>query len=153
MTRSFLAQMKLEIDSLIDKMKQAGLYLTVAGKLEDFLGVNIKEKQGEHGPEFHLTQPRLIESILQDLRLDGKKVKTKDTPMASSKLLRQHKKSKDFDEHFNYQRVIGKLNFLEQSTCGDITYATHMCACFCNSPKVEHDRGSEVVGMLLERNS
>ena len=76
-----------EIDSLIDKMKQAGLDLTVAGKLEDFLGVNIEEKKGEHGPEFHLTQPRLIESILQDLRLDGKKVKTKDMPVASSKLL------------------------------------------------------------------
>ena len=105
-----------EIDNLIDKMKQAGLDLTVAGKLEDFLGVNIKEKQGEQGPEFHLTQPRLIESILQDLRLDGKKVKTKDTSMASSKLLGRHKKSEDFDGHFNYRRVIGKLNFLEQAT-------------------------------------
>lgn len=93
---------KAEIDNLIDKMKQAGLDLTVDSKLEDFLGVNIDEMQGEHGPEFHLTQPHLIESILQDLRLDGTKVKTKDMPMASSKLLGQHKKSEDFDGNFNF---------------------------------------------------
>ena len=112
-----------------------------------------RRRQGEHGPEFHLTQPRLIESILQDLRLDGKKVKTKDTPMASSKLLGRHKKSEDFDGHFNYRRVIGKLNFLEQSTRGDISYATHMCARFCNSPKVEHGEAVKWLGRYLKENS
>ena len=68
-------------------MKQSGLDLTVEGKLADFLGVNIKKLDGEHGPEWHLTQPSLIKSVLEDLRLDGKKVKTKDVPMATSKLL------------------------------------------------------------------
>ena len=100
------------------------------------MGVNIKEKQGELGPEFHLTQPRLTKSILQDLRLDGKNVKTKDTPMVSSKLLGRHKKSKVFDEHFNYQCV----NFLEQSTRGDISYALTCVHISATVPKLSMGR-------------
>ena len=45
----------------------------------------------EHGLEWHLTQPHLINSVLEDLRLDGKKVKSKDVPMVTSKLLGMHK--------------------------------------------------------------
>jgi hypothetical protein len=49
--------------------------------------VNIKKLDGDNGSEWHLTQPSLIQSVLEDLRLNGKKVKTKDVPMATSKLL------------------------------------------------------------------
>ena len=132
-------------------MKGTGLDLTVEGKLEDFLVVNIKELKGEHGPKFHLTQPRLIDSILEDLRLDGERVKMQDIPMASSKLLGRHKDSPDFDGHFNYRRVIGKLNFLEQSTHGNISYATHMCARFSTCPKLEHGKAVKWIGRYLKK--
>ena len=39
---------------------------------------------------------------------------------------------------FNYRSVIGKLNFLEKSTCPDITYAVHQCAHFSADPKQSH---------------
>jgi hypothetical protein len=46
--------------------------------------------------------------------------------------------------------VIGKLNVLEQSTRGDISYATHMCAHFCNCPKVEHGEAVKWLGCYLK---
>jgi hypothetical protein len=46
--------------------------------------------------------------------------------------------------------VIGKLNFLEQPTHGDINYVTHMYACFCNSPKVEHGEAVKWLGRNLK---
>ena len=49
-------------------MKKAGLKLTVEGNSSDFLGVQIERKPDD---TIHLTQPHLIDQILQDLRLDG----------------------------------------------------------------------------------
>ena len=89
-----------------------------------------------------------IDSILEDLHLQEDS-HIKDIPMASSKLLSRHKESEDFDHHFNYRRVVGKLNFLEQSTRGDISYATHMLARFSSCPKVEHGAAVKWLGRCL----
>jgi hypothetical protein len=139
-----------EIDALIEKMKQSRLDLTVEGKLADFLGVNIKKIDGEDGPEWHLTKPSLINSVWKDLRLDGKKVKSKEVPMATSKLMGRHKDAESFNGYFNYRQVIGKLNFLEQSTRGDISYAAHMCAHFCSDPKFQHREAVKWLGRYLK---
>ena len=136
---------KEELDSIIKEMEAAKLGVTDEGELSDFLGVHIERKGGE----FHLTQPKLIESILEDLNLDDPSTNTKDIPMASSKLLSRHPNSPDFDQNFNYRRVIGKLNFLEQSTRGDISYATHMLARFCTCPKQEHGAAAKWLGRYL----
>ena len=133
-----------ELDDIIADLKGTGLDITDEGTIADFLGVNVRQE----GNSFHLTQPKLIESILQDLSLQDES-HTKDIPMASSVLLSRHKDSKDFDHHFNYRRVIGKLNFLEQSTRGDISYATHMLARFSTSPKVEHGKATKWLGRYL----
>ena len=105
---------------------------------------------GDNGSKWHLTQPSLIKSVLEDPRLDGKKVKTKDVPMATSKLMGRHKDAESFDGHFNYWWVAGKLNFLEQSTRGDISYATHMCARFCSAPKFQHGEAVKWLGRYLK---
>jgi hypothetical protein len=44
----------------------------------------------------------------------------------------------------------GKLNFLEQSTRGDISYATHMCARFCSDPKFQHGEAVKWLGRYLK---
>ena len=55
-----------QIQATIKQMQETGLQLTIEGDLEDFLGVNIdRTSRGA----IHLTQPHLIDSILQDLRL------------------------------------------------------------------------------------
>ena len=42
------------------------------------------------------------------------------------------------NNEFNYRSVIGKLNFLEKSTCPDIAYAVQQCARFSVDPKQSH---------------
>ena len=96
---------KAELDQIIEDIKGTGLDITDEGDIADFLGVNIQRE----GESFHLTQPKLIDSILEDLHLKEDS-HIKDIPMASSKLLSRHKESKDFDHHFNYRRVVGKLS-------------------------------------------
>ena len=105
--------------------------------------------------KIHLTQQKLIESILDDLRLNPKEgpnsnpVKVKHTPMPGGKWLGRHLDSPDFDGHFHFRRVIGKLNFLADSTRGDISYATHHIARYVNNPKQEHGEAIKYLGRYL----
>ena len=136
-----------EINKIIKEMQsKAKLDITIEGDLADFLGVNIDRK--EDG-SIHLTQPNLIQQILKDLRLDGEEIKPKSTPAASSKLLSRHSTSKPFDRSFDFRSVIGKLNYLEKATRGDIAYAVHQCARFVADPKVEHGEAVRWLGRYL----
>jgi hypothetical protein len=128
-------------------MKDVGLDLTVEGDISDFLGVNI---QREADGTIHLTQPQLIDSILEELGLHGKDAKGKSTPAACSKLLTGHAEAPPFDGHFHYRRVIGKLNYLEKSTRPDIAFATHQCARFSHDPKQPHGDAVKWLGRYLK---
>ena len=138
---------QLELDQIISDMQEVGLDITTEGGIDDFLGVNIERKPDG---TFHLTQPRLINSILEDLRLLEDRTTTKSTPMATSKILSRHPNSPPFDQHFNYQRVIGKLLFLEKSTRPDLAHAVHQCARFAADPKVEHGQAVKWIGRYLK---
>jgi hypothetical protein len=127
---------KAEIDKIIDELqKKAKLSITVEGDLADFLGVSIDKRSDA---TIHLSQPHLIDQILDDLRLNGTNVKSRSTPAASSKLLTRHSESEPFDNSFNYRSLIGKLNYLEKATRSDIAYAVLQCARFVSDPKIEH---------------
>ena len=69
---------KDELDQIIEDIKGTGLDITDEGDIADFLGVNI-QREGESS---HLTQPKLIDSILEDLHLKEDS-HIKDIPMAS----------------------------------------------------------------------
>ena len=69
--------------------------------------------------------------------------------MESSKLLSKHLDSYYFDGSFHCRRIVGKLNFLEQSTRGDISYAVHMLAQFGANPKREHGNAVKWLGRYL----
>jgi histone deacetylase 1/2 len=124
-----------EIEEIIEKMKQIKLDITVEGDLSDFLGVNINRIDES---TIELKQPHLIDSIIKDMKFDQKEVKTKNIPMASSKLLSQHPKSPPFDRSFHYTSVIGKMNYLTRGSRPDIAYAVHQCARFAADPRKEH---------------
>lgn len=126
---------KAEIERTVQQMKEANLNITIEGDLTDFLGVNIDRK--EDGT-IHLTQPKLIEQVISDLRMTGSDVKAKSIPMASSRVLSRHLTSQSFDNSFNYRSVVGKLNYIERGTRPDIAYAVHQCARFSIDPKREH---------------
>jgi hypothetical protein len=135
-----------ELDKIIAQMRSTGLELTEEGDIEDFLGVNIERKDDG---SVHLTQPQLISQILEDLRLDGDNTTVKQTPCASSLLLKRHSKSASFDGHFDYRSIIGKLNYLEKSSRPDISYITHMLARFQADPKKEHGQAVMWLGRYL----
>jgi hypothetical protein len=81
-----------EIEECIEKMKKVNLDITVEGDLSDFLGVNIDQLlDGSH----HLSQPKLIDSMLEDLRLSGNNVATKSTPLS------RHPESASHDNSFH----------------------------------------------------
>jgi hypothetical protein len=89
-------------------MKEAGLDITIEGDLTDFLGVNIDWH--DDGGTIHLTQLHLIHQILKDLHYDTDDITIKTMPGASSRLLSRHCNSLPFDNFFNYQSIIGKIN-------------------------------------------
>lgn len=145
-----------EIDRAIEDIKAAQLNITIEGDVQDFLGVNIDRRPDG---TIHMTQPHLIDQILADLRMpEG--AKTKDTPAATSKILRRHSNSSPFDGSFNYRSVVGKLNYLEKGSRPDIAYAVHQCARFSADPKQEHGdairwlakylKGTRDKGMVLK---
>jgi Reverse transcriptase (RNA-dependent DNA polymerase) len=108
-----------EINQVIQELQdKAKLSITVEGDLADFLGVNIERKKDG---TIHLSQPHLIDQILEDLRLKDEEVKVKTTPAATSKLLCRHSDSPSFDNSFNYRSVIGKVNYLEKASRPDIS--------------------------------
>ena len=119
------------IQETIKQMQKVGLQLTIEGNLEDFLGVNIdRTSKGA----IQLTQPHLIDSILQDLRLNKGESKCKDTPMKLSKILNKSNESPKFDRSFDYQSAIDKMNYLEKGSRSELVYATHQCERYSTDP-------------------
>jgi hypothetical protein len=110
-------------------------------------GLNIDRKQDR---SVHLSQPQLIKGILKDLRLDGKETKIKTTLSLSSRILTKHEDSEDFDGSFDYQSIVGKLNYLEKGTRADISYIANQCARFAVEPKKEHREAIRWLGRYLK---
>ena len=135
-----------ELNQIVEEMSRSGLNLTIEGELSDFLGVKIERLSNGN---FKMSQPHLIQDILRELRLNGTNVAKKTTPGASSVPLLRHSTSEDFDGHFDYRKVIGKLNYLEKCTRPDISCAVHQCARFVATPKVEHGKAVKWIGRYL----
>jgi hypothetical protein len=90
----------------------------------------------------------LIDQIIHDTKI-SKRSAGKQTPAASTKLLRRDLAAPKFDGRFNYRSIIGKLNFLEKSTRPDIAYATHQVARFCEDPRATHGEAVERIAKYL----
>jgi hypothetical protein len=95
-----------------------------------------------------MTQPTLIQSILDDLGLK-KDSNTTQLPEPSTRIHRDHHDSSPHAESWHYRSVIGKLNFLAQSNRPDISYAVHQCARFTADPKREHNKAMKTIGRYL----
>ena len=136
-----------EIDQIVKDLKRANLNITDEGNIEDFLGINISLKKDK---TVTLTQPHLIDQILEDLNMKNDNVKVKDTPAISSRILGRAEDQDDFDKSFNYRSIIGKLNYLEKGTRSDISYITHQCARFTEKPKECHARAIRWLARYLK---
>jgi len=121
------------IDNVIAEL-QTRFDITDEGDIADYVGVNVT-----HLPDgkLKLTQPSLIKSIIKDVNF-ALNTKPKDTPAQTTKILGPDTRGQDHSAEWNYRAVIGKLNYLEKSTRGEISYAVHQCARFSSNPKKSH---------------
>ena len=99
----------------------------------DYVGVNTKRmRDGSIG----LSQRALINTIIQDADLQDSKVKA--VPAKVNKHLHAHLDKAPFSLNFNYRSMIGKLNYLAQTTRPDIMYAMHQLAKYSSNPREPH---------------
>jgi hypothetical protein len=145
------------IDEAIEEL-HAHLELTDEGQLSDYLGVNISvDKDGS----FHLTQPHLISQILEEINFRAD-TKAQRTPAPSTTLLKRDLELEAHKAHWEYRRIIGKLNFLEKCTRPELACSVHQAARFSANPKTSHTEaihqicryliGSAQRGLILKPN-
>jgi hypothetical protein len=100
----------------------------------NYLGINIT--QDEHNKSITMIQTGLIESIIHDVGLTSSS-NTKVTP--SDSILHADPSNTPWQDTWNYQSVLGKINFLAQNTHPDISFVVHQCARFCTKPTALHE--------------
>ena len=71
----------------------------------------------------------------------SKNVKTHDTPAESSMILHADEDGANQKHAWNYEAVVGCLDYLQAMTQPDLASSVHQCACFCNNPKLLHEQG------------
>jgi hypothetical protein len=129
----FLGQDDEQLKAAIHEIQDSGLNIKDQGHPADYVGVNIKKlKDGS----YEFTQRALIDSVIADVGLTD--VKTKPVPAKVAILLHAFKDVLPFNLNFNYCSVVGKLNYLAQTTCPDIMYATHQITNFSADPREPH---------------
>jgi hypothetical protein len=130
----------------MQELRDTGLRLDDMGHPSDYIGVNLSKEDGA----FHFTQRALIDSILEDVGLATSK-KTKPVPAKSSLILQAYPDSPPFTGPFNIRSVVGKLNYLAQTTRPDIMLAVHSIAKFVSNPKKEHGEAVMYLCMYLNK--
>ena len=133
-----------DIDEALDIM-QDNADVKDKGDINDYVGVHVEIL--EDG-SIELTQPHLIKAILEDLQIQENS-KPLRTPCVTTIILHADLFGEEFDNHFNYRSLIGKLNYLAKSTRADIEYATHQCARFMSNPKKSHGMAIKRIGRYL----
>ncbi|KAL7447684.1 hypothetical protein ACHAXS_000067, partial [Conticribra weissflogii] len=119
------------------------------GHPSDYVGVNIQHhKDGS----YKFTQQVLINTILDDVGLKPS-YKRKPIPMKSSKYLSHHIDSTPFYNcdsfQFNFRSIVGKLNYLAQTSRPDIIFAVHQLARYSADPSEDHGKAVEWLAMYL----
>ena len=134
------------LSTFVKELEGAKLKVEDMGHPNDYVGVNI---QRQSDGTFHFVQTALIDSVIADCGL-SKSYKKKQVPAKSSRILTHHLNSPEFDGPFSYRSVVGKLNYLAQTTRPDIMYAVHACAKFSSDPRKEHGEAILHIAMYLK---
>jgi hypothetical protein len=78
----------------------------------------------------------LINAIIDDVGINDSR--TKPVPAKVSLRLHAFKDEPTFDLNLNYRSVVGKLNYLAQTTRPDIMYAVHQIPKYSSDPHQSH---------------
>ena len=129
----FVGSSEVQLANIVTELGNIGLNVEDQGHPADYVGVNIK--QFANG-SIEFSQRALIDSIIKDANLNDAKVKP--VPAKVSIQLHGFKNEPPFDLDFNYRSIVGKLNYLAQTTRPDIAYATHQIAKYSADPRKSH---------------
>ncbi len=123
-----------QLKQVIQEIQGTGLKIKDQGHPADYDGVKIKNmRDGSYG----FTQHALINAIIKDINLTDAKVKPVP-PAKMSMPLHAFKDAPSFNLNFNYCSVVGKLNYLTQTSRSDIMYATHQIAKYSSDLREPH---------------
>ena len=137
----FLGNNDTQLQQAIKEIQGLGLNIEDQGHPADYVGVNIKKLRDG---TYEFTQRALIDSIIDDVGI--KDSNTKPVPAKVSLRLHAFKEEPVFNLNFNYRSVVGKLNYLAQTTRPDIMYATHQIAKYSSDPRTSH--GEAVIYLI-----
>ena len=102
----------------------------------------------DNGAQFEMTQPFLIDRVIDASGFDPRMTDARPTP-AVKPLLHKDKDGEPRRTTWNYRSVIGMMNYLQQSTRPDISFAVHQCARFCQDPMRSHEREVKRIAKYL----
>ena len=130
----FLGNDDEQLKDAIREIQGIGLDIEDQGHPADYVGVNIKKlKDGS----YEFTQRALIDAIINDANLTDAKVR--QVPAKVSMQLHAFKDAPaSFSMDFNYRSIVGKLNYLAQTTRANIMYAVHQIAKYSADPREPH---------------
>ena len=124
--------------------------LEVQGNIQDYLGIRIDRKSDG---SIHMTQPHLIDSVLEDLNLlaheNRSSTSIRDLPSMPTRKILADTNGPMFTYPWHYRSVIGKLNFLEKSTRPDILYVVHQLARYSTKQRQSHGHAVKHLGRYL----
>ena len=88
-----------------------------------------------------MSQPFLIDRVIQDLNIDPKTTKSAtNNTLSGYPLLNKDENGPDRKASWKYRGIIGMLGYLQGTTRPDIAMATHQCAIFNNNPLLSHEQ-------------
>jgi hypothetical protein len=129
----FLGNKDAQLQQAIKKIQDLGLNIEDQGHPADYVGVSIKKL---HDGSYKFTQRTLINAIINKVGIND--ARAKPVPAKVSIRLHAFKDEPTFDLNFNYRSVVGKLNYLGQTTCPDIMYAIHQVTKYSSDPRQSH---------------
>ena len=134
-----LSPKKEIIDEFLVSLKHGPeqFIFTDEGDIERYLGVEVTRLDDDSG--FKMTQPFLIERILQAAEIDTKITNDRPTPVVGP-LLSRDENGPQRKHDWKYRTLTGMLGYLQLTSRPDISMATHQCARFNNAPMLCHER-------------
>ena len=130
------------------KSLQESFALTDHGPLKDYLGTCfVCNKDGS----LEMSQPKMIERVLDIVGLHQEGSKMHDTPASESKILDKNPEGEERKQEWNYRSAVGCLSYIQAMIRPDITMAVQQCARFCNDPKREHEEAVKRICRYLLR--
>ena len=104
----------------------------------------------DHEPGFlRMSQPNLINRIINAVPgMD--KANPKPILMSPTIVMTKDLNGKERQETWNYQSLIGMMNYLVNTTHPELAYSVHQCARFCNDSKHCHEQAvKDIIRYLI----